>query len=74
MKRLLAAGWRIFHCDGCGKQWESASRDHASPSGEECDCGEWVSPHDSRADNTLPCNEFGNLIHSYEPREVNSDV
>lgn len=64
MRRLLAAGWRVFHCDECGAQWESTSRDHASPSGEACDCGEWVMPHESRADETLSLNEYGNLIEN----------
>lgn len=59
--RSVAAGWRVFRCDECGAHWESTSRDHASPSGEDCDCGEWVSPHASRADETLVVNEYGNL-------------
>ena len=60
-------GWRLFWCDECGERWESASRDHASPSGEDClRCGEWVSPHDSRADDTLPVDEFGNLTKSHD--------
>lgn len=54
-------GWRHFRCGGCGAQWESASRDHASPSGEECECGEWVFPHGSRPDAALEVNEYGNL-------------
>jgi len=67
MKRLLIAGWRVFHCDACGEKWESASRDYASPSGEECaSCGEWIFPHAARADETLLCNEYGNLIKTYE--------
>ena len=65
MKQLVTAGWRVFRCAECGAQWESASRDHASPSGEDCACGEWVSPHESRADDTVPCNEYGNLTQTY---------
>jgi len=62
----FAQGWRIFWCDECGEQWESASRDHASPSGEDCQrCGEWVFPYDSRPDGSLPVNQFGNLTQSY---------
>jgi len=72
MKRLLAAGWRIFHCDACGEKWESASRDHASPSGEECPCGEWIFPHESRADETLLRNEYGNLAKTYERKVINA--
>jgi hypothetical protein len=64
--RPVAAGWRVFCCDECGAQWESASRDCASPSGEDCACGNWVSPHESRADEALLVNEYGNLAKTYE--------
>lgn len=59
-------GWRIFHCEECGAKWESASRDFASPSGEDCEeCGAWVFPNDARPDATLPVNEFGNLTKTF---------
>jgi hypothetical protein len=72
MQRSLKAGWRIFHCDTCGEKWESASRDRASPSGEECPCGEWVFPHAARPDDTLLCNEYGNLAKTYERKVINA--
>lgn len=71
MKRQLEAGWRAFQCDECGAQWQSASRDHASPSGEDCEkCGAWVFPHLHRPDPTLQCDEFGNLLRAYERRHA----
>ena len=60
-------GWCAFQCDECGAQWQSASRDHASPSGEDCEkCGAWVFPHLHWPDPTLQCDEFGNLLRAYE--------
>lgn len=72
--RSVAAGWRVFRCDECGAQWESASRDHVSPSGEDCACGEWVFPHESRPDPTLPVNEHGNLTKTYTRKVIGANT
>lgn len=67
---IVRQGWRAFDCDECGRKWEWPSRDRFSPSGENCpDCGEWLFPHASRADETLPVDTMGNLLCSwnYEP-------
>lgn len=34
-------GYRYFECS-CGKKWLEHSRDKNTPSGDECECGEWV--------------------------------
>lgn len=68
----VLAGWRLFHCDECGAKWESASRDYASPSGEDCEkCGAWVFPHLRRPDPTLTVNAFGNLTKTYARKVIN---
>jgi hypothetical protein len=41
-KPTRGPGVRYFRCDECGKEWLDVSRDADSPSGESCDCGEWV--------------------------------
>lgn len=75
MKRLLAAGWRLFHCDDCNEKWESATRDHASPSGEDCEnCGAWVFPHLGRPDPTLQVNEHGNLTKTYTRKVIGANT
>lgn len=71
--RPLMCGWRVFRCDACGAQWEAASRDYASPSGEDCACGEWVMPHAFRPDDTLPIDKFGNLIKTYARKTVGNE-
>lgn len=60
-------GWRRFECDECGHQWEWPSRDRHSPSGENCpECGQWVFPCGSRADDTLPVDTWGNLTCAHD--------
>lgn len=55
-------GWRHFRCDECSHEWDGKSRDAFSPSGEDCPkCGEWVTPEYGVSDESLPCDEFGNL-------------
>ena len=56
-------GWRFFHCWECHHEWSEATRDHLSPSGDNCPkCGEWEFPHGSVADTGIPVDDFGNLI------------
>ena len=59
---VVIRGWRFFECWECGEKWKSPSRDHGSPSGEDCPCGEFVSPVSSKPDESIPCDDMGNLI------------
>ena len=43
-QRKPSPGFRFFKCEECFREWVSPSRDVQSPSGDECDCGSWVSP------------------------------
>lgn len=66
--RKPAAGWRHFRCEECGREWKSTTRDHESPSGDDCACcGAWVHPADHWADEKLETDESGNLLY-YETR------
>ena len=65
--RLVRRGWRSFLCDECGHKFEWPTRDHKSPSGENCpECGEWLFPHDSRQDETLKVDDMGNLTYDLD--------
>ena len=65
--RLCRRGWRSFLCDECGHKFEWPTRDHRSPSGENCpECGEWLFPHDSRQDETLKADDMGNLTYDLD--------
>lgn len=56
-------GWQIFACEDCGRVWLASTRDHLSPSGENCaDCGSWVHPTDTRSDTSLETDSSGNLL------------
>lgn len=61
VQSVVMCGWRFFECWECGEKWKSTSRDHASLSGEDCPCGEFVLPCQSVMDASLPCDEMGNL-------------
>lgn len=63
--RKPVPGWRVFECEACGALFEEASRDCLSPSGEPCDCGEWLAPVGHREDPLLPVDSAGNLTESY---------
>ena len=70
IKPTSRQGYRYFKCDGenddgksCGRVWREPSRDHRSPSGENCPmCNAWVVPHHSELDTTLPADAMGNLV------------
>lgn len=67
----IRQGWRFFVCDECGHTWHEASRDAASPSGDACaKCGVWCQPDDYEIDETVPVDEFKNLI---DPRMERKD-
>lgn len=58
-------GWRIFHCEGCGRHYEQASRDAKSGSEDVCPiCGETNHPTGFRIDPSLECDLLGNLKDS----------
>lgn len=69
-------GYRYFKCDGedddgkaCGHVWREPTRDHQSPSGENCPmCNAWVFPHYSEPDATLRVDSMGNLWGESELR------
>lgn len=60
-------GWRFFRCHECGHEWKEASRDAASPSGDDCPaCMEgwehsWVGPYRYEIDPSITVDRFGNL-------------
>lgn len=61
-KKQIRRGWRKFVCE-CGHEFELATRDCFSPSGESClKCCEWVHPSEHRIDAGLACDTMGNLI------------
>ena len=67
---LVMRGWRHFRCGMCNAHFREPSRDHATPSGVECDCGEWVFPYESHADAFLSYHPAtGNLIGVTEHRQ-----
>lgn len=62
LKRTPVPGWRSFLCGECGHPFELRTRDHKTPSGEDCpQCGEFVFPNSSREDieGTMPPTYFG---------------
>ena len=66
-KNSIRRGWRSFLCDGCGHKFEWPTRDHRSPSGENCpECGGWVVPRDSWHDETLKVDDMGNLTYDLD--------
>ena len=70
LDRVVMRGWRHFRCSECSAHFREPSRDHATPSGVECDCGEWVFPYESRADAFLCYHPAtGNLICLTERRQ-----
>lgn len=61
-KITVRRGWRTFHCDECGLQWELATRDAMSPSGDTCpECDEVNFPKSYRIDADIVCDKWGNL-------------
>ncbi|MET2951740.1 hypothetical protein ABXV18_27040 [Vibrio owensii] len=55
------AGIRFFSCGECGQAWSEASRDCLSPSGDHCDCGEYVHPHDRVVVQGVPFTKYGGV-------------
>ncbi len=65
MNDRVRQGWRWFSCgyaDGCGRQWKETCRDAASPSGENCTCGEFIPPDKSEVDPAVTVDTWGNLV------------
>ena len=63
MTTKVRRGWRYFQCFECDYKWKLPTRDHISPSGEDCPkCHEWAVPYKSEPDATLKCDDMGNLI------------
>jgi hypothetical protein len=55
-------GWRYFNCDACNVRFREPSRDCGSPSGEACECGDWLLPYAAVPDESLPVDaRTGNL-------------
>lgn len=68
--KKIRSGWRYFECSECGHKWEWPTRDHTSPSGEDCPkCNSWEFPYKSEVDEGLPCDRFGNLTIAYNIRK-----
>lgn len=66
-------GWRKFSCE-CGKEWEWPTRDAFSGSSENCpECGDSVHPHDGYIDESLPADEFGNLLVPWNMEKISLD-
>lgn len=58
----LRPGYRKFICPECSHEWQEATRDFRSMSGEACSkCGEWTTPSIRWVDLSLPVDEYGNL-------------
>lgn len=55
-------GYRYFTCEVCGSTYKLATRDHCSPSGENCMvCQDFMRPEDSEPASGLPVDANGNL-------------
>lgn len=62
-------GYRMFQCEACANQWQEATRDCHSPSGEHCpdeDCMEFTSPSGHAEHPEWPTDASGNLLHQGE--------
>jgi hypothetical protein len=55
-------GWRLFVCFDCQDVRWIATRDRHSQSSETCNCGKTNYPLDSKPDEDLKVDAFGNLV------------
>jgi hypothetical protein len=62
-------GFRKFTCEECGTVWVQATRDHTSPSGDDCPvCHEFVHPDMNwRDDVNLKTDHMCNLVDVHKP-------
>lgn len=60
--RKPVPGMVYYECNECGNSWHEKSRDCLSPSGDYCECEEFVHPSSHEEHPEWPTDRSGNLI------------